>query len=360
MNPMNILLVDDSKSARYALRLQLQRHGAVVDTADSAEAALERIKDTPPDAVFMDHTMPGMNGFEALEILKSTPTTAHIPVVMCTSNEDPEFMAQARHKGAMDILAKSSAQDKLPPLLERLEATLTTPTPVPEAAASPQPQPAVAPSTDAIQEIARQEVDRMLQERLDKDVRAILDPMMAEMEQRLGAALAVQIEERLSTRFQDEAQRLQQDLLASQGEQVQLTADRLIGEHLPPMVQQQVGTVKTEIEQALYARIDQEMNKSTQAVQGLIDTSVDRLTDNPAFLASMLEATSAAATSSAEEVVNREARKIAEITATERAGQVAESLISTARGGQGSMYLLAAGAAAVGIAAATFVYFLLQ
>ena len=95
-------------------------------------------------------------------------------------------------------------------------------------------------------------------------------------------------------------------------------------------------------------------------VQGLIDTSVDRLTDNPAFLASMLEATSAAATSSAEEVVSREARKIAEIAATERAGQVAESLISTARGGQGSMYLLAAGAAAVGIAAATFVYFLLQ
>lgn len=362
MNPMNILLVDDSKSARYALRLQLQRHGAVVDTADSAEAALERIKDTPPDAVFMDHTMPGMNGFEALEILKSTPTTAHIPVVMCTSNEDPEFMAQARHKGAMDILAKSSAQDKLPPLLERLEASLTTPAPTPEAAAaSPRPQPAVvAPSTNATQEIARQEVGRILQERLGKDLRAILDPMMEEMEQRLGASLAAQIEERLSARFQDEAQRLRHDLLASQGEQIQLTADRLIGEHLPPMVERQVATVRTEIEQALYARIDQELNKSTQAVQGLIDTSADRLADNPAFLASMLEATTAAATSSAEEVVSREARKIAEITATERAGQVAESLISTARGGQSSMYLLAAGAAAVGIAAATFVYFLLQ
>ena len=360
MNPMNILLVDDSKSARYALRLQLQRHGAVVDTADSAEAALERIKDTPPDAVFMDHTMPGMNGFEALEILKSTPTTAHIPVVMCTSNEDAEFMAQARHKGAMDILAKSSAQDKLPPLLERLEASLTTPTPVPEAAASPQPHPEATLSTDAIQEIAHQEVDRMLQERLDKDVRAILDPMMAEMEQRLGAALAVQIEERLSTRFQDEAQRLQQDLLASQGQQVQLTADQLVGEHLPEMIQQQIATVKTEIEQALYARIDQELNKSTQAVRGVIDTSVDRLADNPALLTRILDATTAAATSSAEEVVSREARKIAEITATERAGQVAESLISTARAGMGSMYLLAAGAAAVGIAAATLVYFLLQ
>ncbi len=359
MNPMNILLVDDSKSARYALRLQLQRHGAVVDTADSAEAALERIKDTPPDAVFMDHTMPGMNGFEALEILKSTPMTAHIPVVMCTSNEDPEFMAQARHKGAMDILAKSSAQDKLPPLLERLEASLTTPSPIPEAAASPQPQPAT-PSTDAIREIAGQEAEKILQERLDKGVRAVLDPMMAEMEQRLGATLAVQIEERLSGRFRDEAQRLQQDLLASQGEQAQLTADRLIGEHLPQMLQEQLSTARTEIEQAVYARIDQELNKSTQSLRGLIDTSVDRLADNPALLTRMLEATTAAAISSAEEVVGREARKIAETAATERAGQVAESLISTARGSLGSMYLLAAGAAAVGIAAATLVYFLLQ
>ena len=71
MDPIKILLVDDSKSARYALRLHLQHHGVQVDTADSAEAALERIAETRPQAVLMDHTMPGMNGFEALDILKS-------------------------------------------------------------------------------------------------------------------------------------------------------------------------------------------------------------------------------------------------------------------------------------------------
>ena len=73
MNPMKILLVDDSKSARYALRLQLQRFGIEVEALESAEAALQRIREAPPDAVFMDHTMPGMNGFEALEILKAPP-----------------------------------------------------------------------------------------------------------------------------------------------------------------------------------------------------------------------------------------------------------------------------------------------
>ena len=48
MDPMKILLVDDSKSARYALRLQLQRHGVEVETADSAESALEILKGTCP------------------------------------------------------------------------------------------------------------------------------------------------------------------------------------------------------------------------------------------------------------------------------------------------------------------------
>lgn len=98
MSTRKILLVDDSKSARYALRLSLQRHDCEVDTADSAESGLEKIKQDLPDAIFMDHLMPGMNGFEALDLLKADPRTAHIPVVMCTSNDDEPYRRQAQEK----------------------------------------------------------------------------------------------------------------------------------------------------------------------------------------------------------------------------------------------------------------------
>ena len=124
MNPIKILLVDDSKSARYALRLHLQQQGMQVDTADSAEAALERIPQSRPEAVLMDHTMPGMNGFEALDSLKSDAATVDIPVVMCTSHDDPAYAAQALKRGALTVLSKADAADRLPDVLGQIRAAL--------------------------------------------------------------------------------------------------------------------------------------------------------------------------------------------------------------------------------------------
>lgn len=124
--PMKILLVDDSKSARYALRLQLQRHGIEVETADCAESAFEFLKTQLPDAILMDHMMPGLNGFEALEVIREDPRTAQIPIVMCTSHEDADFVATANKKGVFGILPKSAAADLLGDILERLRAQLAT------------------------------------------------------------------------------------------------------------------------------------------------------------------------------------------------------------------------------------------
>ena len=83
---MKILLVDDSKSARYALRLQLQRCGAEVETAASAEAAFELLRGNLPDAILMDHMMPGLNGFQATRAITKDEETKHIPVIMCTTS----------------------------------------------------------------------------------------------------------------------------------------------------------------------------------------------------------------------------------------------------------------------------------
>ncbi len=59
------LNVDDSKSARVVLKRMLEAHELDVDTAESAESTLDYLKAHRPDVIFMDHLMPGTDGFEA-------------------------------------------------------------------------------------------------------------------------------------------------------------------------------------------------------------------------------------------------------------------------------------------------------
>ncbi len=100
------LIVDDSKSARVVLKRLLESHDLDVDTAESAEAALEYLIDHRPDVVFMDHMMPGMDGFQAVTAIKSNPDTATIPIMMYTSQEGELYVGQARALGAIGVLPK--------------------------------------------------------------------------------------------------------------------------------------------------------------------------------------------------------------------------------------------------------------
>lgn len=81
------LIVDDSRSARVILSRMLESYGLEVDCAESAELALEFLRQARPDVIFMDHLMPGMDGFQAIQAIKGNPDTATIPVVMYTSQE---------------------------------------------------------------------------------------------------------------------------------------------------------------------------------------------------------------------------------------------------------------------------------
>ncbi|HET8690699.1 MAG TPA: response regulator, partial [Steroidobacteraceae bacterium] len=101
------LVVDDSRSARVVLSRMLERYGIVVDSADSAEAALEYLKDRRPDVIFMDHLMPGMDGLTAVREIKANPELAPIPIMMYTSQEGELYSGQARASGAVGVLPKS-------------------------------------------------------------------------------------------------------------------------------------------------------------------------------------------------------------------------------------------------------------
>jgi CheY-like chemotaxis protein len=106
MGQKRALVVDDSKSARVILSRMLEKYDIEVDMAESAEQAIEYLKHDRPDAIFMDHLMPGMDGLQAVQAIKSNPQTAMIPIMMYTSQEGELYVGQARALGAMGVLPK--------------------------------------------------------------------------------------------------------------------------------------------------------------------------------------------------------------------------------------------------------------
>jgi CheY-like chemotaxis protein len=106
MTPKRALVVDDSRSARVALQRLLEKHDLAVSFAESGEEAIEFLKGHEIDVIFMDHSMPGMDGFEAVSVIKADPRTAMIPVMMYTAKEGEVYVGQARALGAVGVLPK--------------------------------------------------------------------------------------------------------------------------------------------------------------------------------------------------------------------------------------------------------------
>jgi CheY-like chemotaxis protein len=113
MNAKKALIVDDSRLAQFVLKKMLANYQLDVDISDSAEDALDYLILHKPDMIFLDHTMPGMNGLEALKQIKGNPKTAAIPVMMYTSQEDSSYMQQAKALGAIDVLPKQINSSQL-------------------------------------------------------------------------------------------------------------------------------------------------------------------------------------------------------------------------------------------------------
>jgi CheY-like chemotaxis protein len=106
MGAKRALIVDDSKSARLFLARVLENYDIDVDSAESAEAAIDYLGSNRPDVIFMDHMMPGMDGLQAVQAIKNDPRTATIPIMMYTSQEGELYLGQARALGAVGVLPK--------------------------------------------------------------------------------------------------------------------------------------------------------------------------------------------------------------------------------------------------------------
>ena len=89
-----ILIVEDNEKNMKLVRDILQAKGYETAEAGTAEDGIKLALDRVPDLVLMDIQLPGMNGMEALKVLRSEPKTAKVPVVAITAS----VMTQDRQK----------------------------------------------------------------------------------------------------------------------------------------------------------------------------------------------------------------------------------------------------------------------
>jgi len=255
---MKILLVDDSKSARYALRLQLQKQGAEVEMAESAEAAFETLKGELPDAILMDHMMPGLNGFEALEVIRDDPRTAAIPVIMCTSHEEPEFVATAQKKGVFGILPKSAAPELLPEMMARLQAELSTAvrTPAPTPAPAPVAEKPAAPPPG----LSEDAIIKLFESRLEERLPRLISPMVDELRRDLSEVILSE-----TKRLIEERQAAEQSARQAVPTMADLQAisTRLATETLPDLIKRALQTERVQLQEWVDKRVGESLAQTT-------------------------------------------------------------------------------------------------
>ena len=116
---LNIMIVDDSTIIRKTLQLKLESMGhTIVATAKSGKEAVSIYKDTLPDLVTMDITMPIMNGIEALKLIKKDYKDAK--VVMVTSHGEEKLVIEAISSGARGYILKPISEEKLTEVIEKV------------------------------------------------------------------------------------------------------------------------------------------------------------------------------------------------------------------------------------------------
>jgi len=103
----NILMVDDTPENLYSLEAILEAPGRNLIKANSGPEALKALLKNDISLVLLDVQMPGMDGFEVAEIMRSNPKTKNVPIVFVTAiNKDQKYVFKGYQTGAVDYLFK--------------------------------------------------------------------------------------------------------------------------------------------------------------------------------------------------------------------------------------------------------------
>lgn len=101
-----VLIVEDDEDSRFVYGAMLEAHGFVVITALSGDDGLRVARDRHPNAILMDVSVPGMDGWTVTSTLKGDPGTSEIPIIIITAHAFPEDQRRADRVGCDAFLTK--------------------------------------------------------------------------------------------------------------------------------------------------------------------------------------------------------------------------------------------------------------
>jgi two-component system phosphate regulon response regulator PhoB len=106
-HPKRLLLVEDDDALANVYMTRLQTEGFDVRRVDNGEDALATALNYKPDLVLLDVMMPKVSGFDVLDILRNTPETANLKIIMLTALGQESDKERADSLGVDDYLVKS-------------------------------------------------------------------------------------------------------------------------------------------------------------------------------------------------------------------------------------------------------------
>ncbi|SDQ07681.1 response regulator [Quadrisphaera sp. DSM 44207] len=126
VDPVRVLVVDDTEQIRMLIRLNLELEGHVVEEAADGDACLQRLRDPSlprPDVVTMDAVMEPRDGWTTLADIRRDPALATLPVVMVTASVQAHQRARARDAGIDALVSKPFDPSALVEVVEDLAAS---------------------------------------------------------------------------------------------------------------------------------------------------------------------------------------------------------------------------------------------
>jgi len=104
---IKIMIVEDDSALRDIYSSRFQAEGYSVVTASDGEEALTVAVREKPNLIILDVMMPKISGFDALDILRATPETKDIKVIMMSALSQTADIERGKNLGADDYLVKS-------------------------------------------------------------------------------------------------------------------------------------------------------------------------------------------------------------------------------------------------------------
>lgn len=115
------LVIDDNRQAADGLSQMLTLLGMSVEVAYGPRAAMLAMKLSVPEIIFLDIHMPGIDGFEVLAYLHRDPRLRKTPVIVVTSDDQPETYQNAVNMGAIDVIIKPARVGILETMLRQYQ-----------------------------------------------------------------------------------------------------------------------------------------------------------------------------------------------------------------------------------------------